>query len=227
MTRVFYLVFIILLLLSINSYAQVLDNKTDLHFSYIRGTFSGHDFINENGFIFPALFANYNNYNGFSFRNSTKLNKFISAGVNISYNKASGWKLETYDYYDKSKVRQLYIAPSISFHSPYAKLGLFNKFCIFGSIEPGIGISNLILDAPLINVPNSTANIPVEETSPYFGITLNLGIKLIINNRFGFFYAYSYQWNYINGTFYNEKSFSLTHSELGIFIRVRKNKSFY
>src|SRR5690606_35681629 len=109
------------------------------------GSFVGSEITNNDNYISPSLYSNYNSLVGFSIKGVTKRKDYLSYGLNYNYLRASKWTSLNYSDYGKSKVDLHSLTPLVRFHNKFTDKGFTNKFQFFIECGPTIGISKLSL----------------------------------------------------------------------------------
>jgi hypothetical protein len=212
-----------------DSHAQVIDNKFNVYFEYNSGGFIGSEMIDEDNFIYPSLYANYKNLNGYATKGLVKIGSICSIGLEGDYFKASNWELYGYEDYTNSTTIQYSFSPKVQIHTPFKETGLFNRIRAIIEIGPVAGISELNLANPLFDVEMEDISFPsaMKTTDQYYGIKGSAGLELNISNSLGLYATYTRQYYRIGSKFYQDKNSSSYWFDLGIFLRLNKNKRLF
>lgn len=210
--------------------AQLIDNNLNFYFGYRNNSILGGKFTNENGFISPSLYSNMDKSNSYSIKGIYKYKNKLSLGLGIEFNTINNWNLKNYDNYNNSKVNNFSINPIIQMHTSNHERGIFNRLKLYIQISPIIGISSLTLNNPYLEFQSNTIpyiNIPSSSTDLFGGFEFSGGFEFILTSGIGIFCNYGYKNCWIRSDFYNDKRFSNTFIEGGLFLRLNKNKHFY
>ncbi len=213
-----------------NLKAQFIENKVTLHVDLIAGSFSGESMVKDNGFMMPSLFSNYAGSYGFVIGGTYRFNTYLSAGLSMSNQWAGSWEYAKYSEYSESKNYQLFVSPLLRLHTPAKDLGLLNRVRIFLEVAPGIGISRLTLEDPLLLVipGDAVSEDLLKESSVFYGVKATTGVKFVINPRTGLLLGYSIQTNGTNDNLlFPDKKFSANYIKLGVFFRFNEDKRFF
>lgn len=106
--------------------AQLIDNKLNIYFGCYNGLFLGKNQIQDGNFIFPAFYANLNNFKGASIKALYKGYQNLSYGLTLSQSFASDWTYENDEFYSISKVEMQSLAATIQLHNKFSNYGVFN-----------------------------------------------------------------------------------------------------
>ncbi len=227
MKRSFFL--IILIAWSIISNAQLISNKYNIYLSYSVGSFSGAETINEVNYITPSLYTNYNELTGFSVKGLINSEEYLSYGINYDYQSAYEWISSNYFDFENSETHLHSITLLIRVHNKFKENGLSNKLLLFFECGPTIGFSNLVLSKSLFEIlpyeNNSTP--PMSDNNFITGLKGILGLEYSFTQNVGFFYGYSYNMNWVSSKLYNDKSFMNSLINIGLVVKLNKNKYFY
>jgi hypothetical protein len=226
-----YKIIFILLILDLNSAnAQLIDNNLNIYLGYSNNFMLGSGITNENGFIAPSLYSNMHKSNSYSIKGIFKYKKNLSLGLGFNINSMNNWNMVDYDNYNNSKIFSISFTPLIQLHLPNTNRGLLNRLKIFIEFDPVIGFSNLSLEQPLFDIQsNSGSNIkaPDKGTDFFAGFEFAGGFEFKICNAIGIFGDYGYKNCWTSSKFFNDKRFSNTFVEYGLYLRFYKNKRFY
>jgi len=223
-------ILIINLLLSFIVHAQLIDNKLNIYLSYSVGSFWGSETINEDNYITPSLYSNYNNLSGFSLKGLVNAKDILSFGANFDYQSANNWNSSNYVDYENSEVQLYSITPLARIHNKFKEKGLFNRLKIYGELGPTIGISSLSLSQSLYNIrtdDNNDFSHPMKDGNIFLGLKGAVGFEYSFTQSFGCFLSYSYNLNWISSKFYNDKNLKSSIINVGLVVKLKKNKYFY
>lgn len=217
------------LLLSSLVNAQLIDNKLNIYVGASYGGFMGPETTNENNYISPSLYSNYNSLVGFSIKGVANIKDYLSYGLEYNFLRASDWTSLHYSTFDKSKVNLHSITPLVRFHNKHADTGVFNKLKMFAECGPTIGISNLSLSKAIFEIQTSKNNTspPMSENTFFAGLKGTVGLEYSIMQGGGLFLSYSYGADWVTSKLYNDNLLKQSSLNVGFIFKFKKNKYFY
>lgn len=222
-------IIIIHLLLCSFAQAQLIENKLNIYLSYSIGNFLGTETLNEDNYITPSLYSNYNKLTGFSVKGVINSKDFLSFGINYDYQSANEWTSSNYSDFDGSKIQIHSITPIIRVHNKFNENGLSNKLLLLIECGPTIGFSNLSLSKSLFEIQTNESNSipPMSDNNFIAGLKGTLGFEYSFVQSMGIFFSYSYNMNWVSSKFYDDKSIKNSLINIGIVMKFNKNKYFY
>jgi len=209
--------------------AQIISNKIDLSLGYGFGKFGGDEMINEDGFIAPALYSNYDSQYGISIKGIILKKQRFSFGFSMNYTSAYDWNTDLYTDYANSSVLLYSISPIVQIQNKPAETGFFNRFRIFLEIAPAIGLSKLSLSSPLFDIHNGIAIIeqPAGSNDLYYGLKGAAGIQASINQLFSIFIETTSGYYLVSSSLYTDSDFLNFSLEAGVIIKLKMNRRFF
>ena len=221
--------FLIFSIVCLSLKAQIIDNKVDLSVGYGIGTFGGPVMANVNGFITPSLYSNYDNVYGISAKTILRKTRYINFGASLNYLSASVWNGGTYTDYLNSGITQYSLSPVIQVHNRVHESGFLNRFRIFLEIAPTAGFSDLSLTNPLFDIQNNSNEVaqPMSSNDMFYGLKGTGGLEIAVNQIAGLFIDTSVGHFWVSSKLYNDNQFTDYKLELGIILRLKKNKRFF
>jgi hypothetical protein len=221
--------FLIFSLTCLSLKAQIIDNKVDLSLGYGIGAFGGPVLVNVKGFISPSLYSNYDNIYGISAKAILRKTRYINFGASMNYLSASAWNAGLYTDYLNSRISQYSISPVIQIHNKIHESGFLNRFRIFLEIAPTVGFSDLSLTNPLFDIQSNNNEVaqPMGSNDLFYGINGTGGLEITINQIAGLFIDTSAGHFWVSSKLYNDNQFTNYKLELGIILRLKKNKRFF
>jgi Outer membrane protein beta-barrel domain len=227
-SSIIYFVIILFCFQFKNSEAQFIDNKIYIYAGYLNSNFEGKEVIEENSFMFPSFYSNLNKTYGFSAKATYSFHKYISIGLGFENLNGSNWEYEGFEEYANATTNIFSISPIIQFHNDFKFSGIFNKLRFTFELSPTIGWSSLSLQNQIITVQTTSDSIihPTQSNNQFFGLNGALGVEYSFNQSYGIFANYSYHYNWIEATLYNDSHFSFTQLNFGLIIRFKKDKRY-
>ncbi len=209
--------------------SQIINNKIDLCASFGVGKFGGSSILNDNGFVAPALYANYKHFYQASLEGIFMKKRFFDLGASLNIASASGWKTESYTDYANSRILMFGLNPLVRIHNPAKDYGLLNRIKLFIETGPEIGFSKLSLANPLFDIHGSDNPVSQPEGSNdlFYGLKSSAGIEVSWNQALGAFIRYSYGYFSVSSKLYSDTSFSDQNIEAGVVLKLKKNKRFF
>ena len=209
--------------------AQVIGNRANIGFGALTGSFSGEAMLEENGFAMPSLFNNFKNYYGLGINVSYQIKPHISIGAGFSQHMSGAWAYKEDQTFAGAGNSQSKILLAVRVHTAFSELGFFNKFRFFAELAPGFGRSALQLKVPTMDIssPGADTSPPMGERNLFFGVRLSSGVNINLHPRAGFFLAFSYHENWLNGLLFSDKRFGGGQAEGGLYFRFIQDKRFY
>lgn len=209
--------------------AQFISNKINIYAGYGKGGFHGDKSVNENNFIYPSLYANYDKLDGISLKVLYNYKKHFSFGLTYSQMHASNWEYPDSMYYQGSEVKLQSLSADIQMHTKLAETGILNRVRLFLEISPTTGISSLSLTSPLFDIQegNSPVDQPDGSRDKYFGVSGKLGAEVFFNQMIGVFIDYSYGYYSVSSKLYSDDQFANQIIEAGIVIKLMKNQRYF
>lgn len=219
----------IFLFMSCFSYAQFIGNKINLYVGFNSGSFLGKGMTEENSFISPSLYSNYNSLKGLSFKGLIKKHQVYSLGLAFDFLRASNWKHTNYVDYLNSSVRLYSFSPTFQLHNKFLETGISNRLKVFLEVAPTVGLSKLALNRQLFDISRNKIPVshPMGSNEFFFGVKGGAGLEAIVNKVIGVQVSYSLQHNRISSTLFHEKGFTTSGFNCGFFVRLKKNKRFF
>jgi hypothetical protein len=152
----------------------------------------------------------------------------LGIGAGLDYLYASDWESEHYEDYEGSRVRHCTISPVFQIHNRLSETGVLNRLSFTFEIAPGMGLSKLELENSLFDVQPEIPylSLPLNSDDIFFGIRGSAGAGLMITNLFGSYINYSISNNWITSKLYNDKHFTTSYLDFGIFIKIMNDKHF-
>ena len=223
---------LIILLISLSSLslkAQIIDNKVDINLGYCIGKFGGDDLINEDGFISPALYSNYESTYNIRFKCIFIKMNYLNFGASIDYCKASDWNMDLYSYYKDSESAMYSFSPLFQVHPKVVDYGFLNRVGFYLEVAPTIGISEVTVPEQLFDVEfmNSLITIPDNESDIFYGIKGTIGVNISINQSIGIFFESGAGYYRISPGLFVDTHFTNFNAGAGIMIKLVKNKRFF
>ncbi len=208
--------------------AQLFPHKYTISASFLHGANNGASYTNSNGFITPALFANYTQIIGFQVSGAYHIKPWLAPVLQVSRVQNNKWIHNQSNLYDNATSEQIFIAPAIRIYTPEAATGIFNRVAFYAEIAAGMGQSNLKLESPIMVVDNDGEIVQeVEESNWYTGMQARIGLEFDINQAMGVHVNYTLARNQINASLFNDTRFSRSYLEMGIYIKLFKSKNYY
>ena len=222
------LIIVSVLLITPSVFGQLIDKKLNIYAAYNIGNFSGEEMSNNNGFIFPKLYSNMSELNGYSLKANYKILPLFSIGLEGGEMRGTNWSSENNDLYNGAEVRLKSISPVFQIHTRFNETGIFNRLKLFGEVSPVFGQSKLQLKNSIFEI-NSVDGIDMkllESIDNYFGVKGCIGIEYAFSKGAGFMMSYSAQKNYISSAFYNDADFVFGQISIGLYFRLLYNKRY-
>jgi hypothetical protein len=209
--------------------AQFISNKINFYAGYGTGGFQGDKSINENNFIYPSLYANYNKLDVILLKAHYNYKKHFSFGITYSHMQASDWEYPDSIYYQGSEVAIQSLSADIQIHTKLAETGIWNRVSLFLELSPTTGISKLSLTSPLFDIKDENGQIPQPGGSrdKLFGIRFKLGSVVYFNQMLGCFLNYSYGYYTVSSKLYSDDFFTSHILEAGIAVKLMKNQRYF
>lgn len=209
--------------------AQKLDNRINIYAEYITGIPHGKGLMEEKNFIYPSLFNNMKNINGISLKMLNKIQPYISWGLGMTFLQASNWKYADRLDFQGSTIGMQSISPIIQFHNRYSGSNFFNRTKLFLEIAPVVGLSNVTLSDSLFLIKSSNDPIipPKNSHNLFFGVKSSVGLEWSVTQSIGLVFSYALQYNRIKSILYNENHFTGSQLNLGIILKLRRDKHFF
>lgn len=228
-TIYFITLWILLCLHIYNCKAQFIDKYINIYTGYVNGHFYGKEVINETGYISPSLYSNFEDLNGISIKALYNGHKYFSFGLSTEFLNGSNWYYDGRSNYSGAGIKIRSLSPVLQFHNKFLKDGVFNKLKIFIEISPSFGTSVLTLKNPLFDIQgeNITVAQPMESSDAFYGIKGGAGLEFVFSKLFGVYITYSLQYDWVNSKLYNDKQFSSTQLDFGIFMRFIRDKRYF
>ncbi len=226
MKRILLIVSILLTTSSVH--AQLIDKKLNIYATYNNGKFSGGEMSDNNGFIFPNLYSNLSELNGYSLKANYKILPLFSIGLEGEEIRGTNWSLENNDLYNGADVTLKLISPVFQIHTRFKETGIFNQLKLFGEVSPVFGQSKLQLEKPIFEI-NSVDGIDMElleSVDNYFGIKACFGIEYAFSKDAGLMLSYSVHKNNISSALYNDADFVFGQISIGLYFRLLYNKRY-
>jgi opacity protein-like surface antigen len=222
------LLIVSVLLITPSVFSQQINKKLNIYAAYNIGNFSGEEMSDDNGFIFPNLYSNMSELNGYSLKANYKILPLFSIGLEGGEMSGTNWSSENKDLYNGAEVRLKSISPVFQIHNRFKETGIFNQLKLFGEVSPVFGQSKLQLEKPIFEI-NSVDGIDMElleSIDNYFGIKGCIGIEYAFSKDVGLKLSYSIQKNNISSALYNDADFVFGQMSIGLFFRFLYNKSY-
>lgn len=218
----------ILCFLGINSYSQLLEDKTNLYLGYQGGKYLGSELFNDYGTIAPSFYSNFRIANGVLLKGMTKISDHISTGLSISVLNASNWQNKNYSSYLNATSTVINFMPIFQYHTAFKQNGLYNRLKLYGEVSPVIGLSMVSLPSSIFHVVD-----PNNETSPIFksnemiyGFRLGVGSRYAFTNDYGLFMEMSINQVYLTYHPYVDTKYTLSTITFGMYFNLSKVKRF-
>ncbi len=209
-------------------FSQQIDKKLNIYAAYNIGKFSGEEISNNTGFIFPKLYSNMSELNGYSLKANYKILPLFSIGLEGGEMIGTNWSSVNNDLYNGAEVRLKSISPIFQIHTQFKETGIFNQLKLFGEASPVFGQSKLQLKNSIFEI-NSVDGIDVkflESVDNYFGIKGCIGIEYAFSKDAGLMLSYSVQKNNISSAIYNDADFVFGQISIGLYFRFLYNKRY-
>jgi len=222
------LILIVVLCLSINGYAQLLENKTNLSLSYQRALFMGGEMFNSKGTIAPSFYSNFKQANGLVVKETQKISDHISVGVSVGLLSASGWQSRNYASYDGSKSTTMSFQPVFQYHTKFAKSGLYNRLKWYGELSPVLGWSTLDISNHMFEIvgDKNPLNQVVNSNKLSYGVQVGVGGEYALTNKLGLLLNLSVQQSYIHSPMFIDNKYTLSSINIGMYYNLSKIKRF-
>lgn len=220
---------VIHLLLGTLAQAQLIENRVNIYLSYSIGSFLGSETINEDNYIAPSLYPNYNKLSGFSVKGLINSGKYLSYGINYDYQSAREWTSSSYSDFGGSEIQLHSITPLIRIHNKFMGSGLSNRLHLFIECGPTIGFSNLVLSRSLFEIHTNEYNStpPMTDSNAFTGLKGNIGLDFSFAQSMGFFLSYSYSMDWVSSKLYDDNTMKSSLINAGLILKLNKNKYFY
>lgn len=211
-----------------SSLAQLADKKLNIYTTYNIGKFSGKELSDKDGFIYPNLYSNMSELNGYSFKATYKIKPFFSFGFESGTMTGKNWSFENNDLYKGAEVTLKSFSPVFQIHTRPKEAGILNLIKIYGEVAPAFGQSKLQLKYPIFEISNG--NIPdkslLESTDNFFRLKGSAGVDFAFLKAAGINIDYSVQQNFVSSVLYNEKKFLYGQLSIGLYFRLLYEKRY-
>jgi hypothetical protein len=202
--------------------AQMLENKVNLYVGYLKSNGAANEKVNDGNFTFPSLYNNFKTVNGASLKYLSSRTHYLSAGIDLQWQMARNWKIESSDIYKDATMNMLSVSPVFQFHNAFAKDGVLNRFRFTTSIQPTLGHASINLASALSDAKYEGIQIYESSTSDdtfFFGGSAAFGIEWTIAQRTGVFVNYGVMRNWIKSSLCMDTSLTATTLQFGMYRR--------
>jgi hypothetical protein len=208
--------------------AQLVRRNLNLDFVYNIGNFSGSEMSNDNSFIYPNLYSNFSDLNGFSIKATYKIHSLFSVGIEGGDLMGTNWFLKDFNLYDGATVNLRSVSPLFQIHTKFKESGILNRLKLYGEVAPVFGQAKLQLKNPIfeINTYDESESDFMKSTDNYFGIKGSTGIEFAFSKDAGVTLSYSVQQNFISSALYNDSGFLYSQISIGLFFRFIYDKRY-
>ncbi len=216
-------------LLSPVVHAQLIDNKLNIYSSYSFGNFMGSKTINEDNYIAPSLYPNFNSVSGFSLKVVMNSKDYLSFGMNYDYQFADQWNLSDYSDFKDAEIHLHSVTPLVRIHNKFNDKGILNRLQFFLECGPTIGISSLNFSQPLFEIQPNENNIspPMSDHNFFGGLKGTIGMECSFTQRLGLFFSYSYDMDWVSSKLHSDNLMKCSTVNVGLVLKFNKNKYFY
>ena len=211
----------------VQSYSQLLEDKTNFYIGYQSGTYLGSELFNDQGTISPSFYSNLKSNNGLMVKGTVKLLPIFDTGAKIVFSNSTNWQSESFTNYRNSYASTITIQPVIQIHNPFKNAGLYNALKMFAEISPLIGYSTIDIQNNLFDISGVRPDKNrLFSHSLVYGIEAGIGCEYSFTNTVGTFVNLSMQETFINSPLLIDTRYTLMSLNLGIRLNITKVKRF-
>ena len=227
MKKIIILIFSIII--SSACYSQFIDNKINIYFGNGFGMSHGKDYVQQENFIFPSIYNNFQNITNKSIKGIVTKNENISVGLGFDIFTASNWILANNNYFTDSRINQYSISPILKYHNKFVAIGKFNIIKTYAEFNPKIGLSNFQIINPIVEVKTGTEEIktPITSNNLLLGLKTNVGVEIKITQDLGLYLEYSLNYGYAKSNLFLDKDYLNSQISFGLFLRLQRDKLYY
>lgn len=220
---------LVIVLIAVEVHSQQIDNKINLYLGYSVGNCLGNEMKVEENFNYPALFSNYQDVSGYSFRALMNAGKHLSYGVRVDLIEARNWVFIGHSEFADSQLRLNSFSPEIRIHTGFNGHGIFNRLGFYGSLAPEIGILSLNLAEEPFEIlgANASQYTFLENEEIFTGFSVSMGAEYVLAQWMGLFIDYSQHFNWTSSLVFQEGGFFRSQLQFGVLIRILKDKRYY
>lgn len=211
--------------------AQYINNKLNVHFSYIQILASQDSLLRQDNFTTPSLFNNMNTRLSSSLKVTYTVLPFLAVGAGTDVSNYRNWNYKDYLLYKDSEIKEVSFYPVLEFQPAKAAKGFLNTFTPKLQISPMIGSMKTVLSHPPYSIHSQLPHNPDEISSSskvFKGIKASLGFEMILHPNIGCSAAYGMKRMWLSSSsLYADTSVKQFFVEAGLYFRFIKNKRFY
>lgn len=211
----------------IQSYSQLLEDKTNLYIGYQRGLYLGNEQFNSQGTIAPSFYSNLLSNNGIVLKDIINLSPLFSAGIKLGFLASTNWENNNYISYKGAKSSTINLQPIIQIHNQFEKSGLNNRLKMYAEILPVIGLSMINIKNNLFDISNPEFHTGTFTSSTLiYGLEASIGCEYAFTNKIGAYINLSLQEGFINTPLFLDNRYTLLGFNVGARLNISKVKRY-
>lgn len=216
----------IIILLVITGKAQLINNNLNIYVGYSLVQPLGNSMFHEGDFITPALFPNFKDAKTISAKVLAAYNPTFSVGIGFNYLDEHNWSFQDYTDYLNSTIRQYSLSPTVQYHTRFKESGIFNHLRFYAEFAPSIQLAQFNTSSTLFVIEDKNGSIlpPKHSNDLFFGIKGSGGIEAPLNQYVGIMLSYSFMQSYGSSKLYNDKKYTISQLEMGLYFKFKKIK---
>lgn len=214
------------------SFSQVIDNAFNLYTSAGVGSPMGNYYVTKGDFQTPALFANFKSLSSASISADYQVRSDLNAGAGLHYHRFSSWDYTDSEKFKGASISMLSFRPSIGINTKFSKSGTFNRIKFLLKVSPVLSYTKMHFANPLFMIVSRTQKeVTVPKLSKpnewLLGFSSSLSMNYIVNNHFGLFAQYYYDYLAGNSAYYADPKAGSTGIQIGAFLRFAHDKRYF
>jgi hypothetical protein len=224
-----YITLLLLCLPFLSVKSQILQTKLKIHASYgISKSLTGKE-INDNSFITPSFFSNFENVSNTECGAKVFMTPIFSIGTRLKNTKFSDWNYSGENkLYKDSKAQIKSFAPELCLHTSFRETGFFNKFQASVIVAPSYNFVKADFGNTIYEVYPYIFDNPLKSTSfSSFGCDISAQCEYAPVQQAGLFFNIGLLYFKTESVFFNDKNNRFFNYNFGLYFRFIKDKHFY
>jgi hypothetical protein len=207
--------------------AQWIDHTLEIYGSYGIASPIGSNSIADGEFVLPSFYNNFDQGSSLSIGATYKFRALISLGLEYNQTRLKYWSFTESSLFNDSEAFITSIGPVLIYHFDAKRNEITNRFRFFVQAVPSIiKVENTIQTSFLSGAPR----VESDELKSFFltfGLLLSPGISYSLNPLIDLQIRSNLSYSKAEGKLNNDSSIITFRNEIGIVIKLSKNKRFY
>jgi hypothetical protein len=208
-------------------YGQLINNRLNFCLSAGISPVMGSETVNENDYITPSLFVNFEKGSNLKLRATYQLFSIISVGIQLKSTNFSDWNNgDSLSLYRGAQSKVHSLGAVLRIASKPKNTGFFNRFSASLCFVPTFNQVHVTFDQQLFTIPGGTSEDLFNSDISSLGADCSLNLEYSISQGIGVFAEGGISYIPLKSQLYADTRLLSVNANLGIFFKFMKDKHF-